>query len=208
MKKYSMNEIVIENLSKRYRRTFIFKGVNLILDSNKYNFLVGSNGTGKSTFIKCLLGEVKYEGVIEIQNKIIAYAPERINLPDYVSVSNFLLLLSRITNKEISLNKEKMNYYIKHFFLEPYVKMPICKLSQGNRQKLILIQALMTEGDIYIFDEPLTGLDETSQKAFLNELRIKKNQQKMIIISTHRLDAYRFRNKNIIHFPLGGAIND
>lgn len=203
-----MNEIVIENLSKRYRRTFIFKGVNLTLDSNKYNFLVGSNGTGKSTFIKCLLGEVKYEGVIETKNQIIAYSPERINLPDYVSVSNFLLLLSRITNKEISLNKEKMNYYIKHFFLEPYVKMPICKLSQGNRQKLILIQALMTEGDIYIFDEPLTGLDETSQKAFLNELRIKKNQQKMIIISTHRLDAYRFRNKNIIHFPLEGVIND
>lgn len=203
-----MNEIVIENLSKRYRRTFIFKGVNLTLDSNKYNFLVGSNGTGKSTFIKCLLGEVRYEGVIETQNQIIAYAPERINLPDYVSVSNFLLLLSRITNKKISMNKEKMNYYIKHFFLEPYIKMPICKLSQGNRQKLILIQALMTEGDIYIFDEPLTGLDETSQKAFLDELRIKKNQQKLIIISTHRLDAYRFRNKNIIHFPLEGEKND
>ncbi len=203
-----MNEIIIENLSKRYRRTFIFKGVNLTLDSKKYNFLVGSNGTGKSTFIKCLLGEVKYDGLIETKNQVIAYAPERITLPDYVSVSNFLLLLSRITNKKVSENKEKMDYYIKLFFLGPYIKMPICKLSQGNRQKLILIQALMTEGDVYIFDEPLTGLDETSQKAFLKELRIKKNQQKMIIISTHRLEEYRFRNKNIIHFPLEGVADD
>lgn len=185
----------------------VFKNVDLIIDSQKYNFLVGQNGTGKSTFIKCLLGEVKYDGTIDLSNLKIAYAPERINLPDYISVTNFLTLLARIDDHNLASIKGKIKYYLKNFNLEQYEKIPICKLSQGNRQKIILIQALMTEGDIYIFDEPLTGLDENSQKVFIEELKKKKSEKKLIIISTHRLDSYKLRNKNIIQFPLQEVVS-
>lgn len=202
-----MIQISIENLAKKYRRMVVFKDVDLVIDSEKYNFLVGPNGTGKSTFIKCLLGEVKYSGIINISKSRIAYAPERINLPDYISVINFLILLARIDNHNLSAIREKIMYYLKNFNLEQYEKVPICKLSQGNRQKIILIQALMTEGDIYIFDEPLTGLDENSQRVFIQELKKKKSEKKLIIISTHRLDSYKFRSKNIIHFPLQEVAN-
>lgn len=202
-----MTTISIENLAKKYRSTTIFKDVDLVIDSQKYNFLVGQNGTGKSTFIKCLLGEVKYDGIIKLSNSRIAYAPERVNLPDYISVVNFLTLIGRIDDYSLVSIKEKIKYYLKNFSLEQYEKMPIYKLSQGNRQKIILIQALMTEGDIYIFDEPLNGLDETSQKVFIQELKKKKRKNKLIIISTHRLDSYKFRNKNIIQFPLQEVAN-
>lgn len=202
-----MIQISIENLAKKYRRMVVFKNVDLVIDSKKYNFLVGQNGTGKSTFIKCLLGEVKYDGIINLSNLRISYAPERINLPDYISVINFLTLLAKIDDYNLATIREKIKYYLKNFDLEQYKKMPLCKLSQGNRQKVILIQALMMEGDIYIFDEPLTGLDENSQNVFIQELKKKKSEKKLIIISTHRLDSYKFRSKNIIHFPLQEVVN-
>ena len=196
-----MKQIRIERLMKKYRQVIIFQDIDLVIDNQKYNFLVGGNGTGKSTFIHCLLGEVKYDGKIDIGESSIAYVPERMHLPDYISVSNFLVLLARLDHNHISSIYDKVKYYLKLFSLEIYEHKPICKLSQGNRQKVILIQALMKDSDIYIFDEPLTGLDIHSQKVFLDELRKKKNQDKLIIVSTHRIENYKYRNKNIIQFP-------
>lgn len=203
-----MKQIRIERLMKKYRQVIIFQDIDLVIDNQKYNFLVGGNGTGKSTFIHCLLGEVKYDGKIDIGESSIAYVPERMHLPDYISVSNFLVLLARLNHNHISSIYDKVKYYLKLFSLEIYEHKPICKLSQGNRQKVILIQALMKDSDIYIFDEPLTGLDIHSQKVFLDELRKKKNQDKLIIVSTHRIENYKYRNKNIIQFPLEGRPND
>jgi ABC superfamily ATP binding cassette transporter, ABC protein len=203
-----MKQIRIERLMKKYRQVIIFQDIDLVIDNQKYNFLVGGNGTGKSTFIHCLLGEVKYDGKIDIGESSIAYVPERMHLPDYISVSNFLVLLARLDHNHISSIYDKVKYYLKLFSLEIYEHKPICKLSQGNRQKVILIQALMKDSDIYIFDEPLTGLDIHSQKVFLDELRKKKNQDKLIIVSTHRIENYKYRNKNIIQFPLEGRPND
>ncbi len=203
-----MKQIRIERLMKKYRQVIIFQDIDLVIDNQKYNFLVGGNGTGKSTFIHCLLGEVKYDGKIDIGESSIAYVPERMHLPDYISVSNFLVLLARLDHNHISSIYDKVKYYLKLFSLEIYEHKPICKLSQGNRQKVILIQALMKDSDIYIFDEPLTGLDIHSQKVFLDELRKKKNQDKLIIVSTHRIENYKYRNKNIIQFPLERRPND
>lgn len=203
-----MKQIRIERLMKKYRQVIIFQDIDLVIDNQKYNFLVGGNGTGKSTFIHCLLGEVKYDGKIDIGESSIAYVPERMHLPDYISVSNFLVLLARLDHNYISSIYDKVKYYLKLFSLEIYEHKPICKLSQGNRQKVILIQALMRDSDIYIFDEPLTGLDIHSQKVFLDELRKKKNQDKLIIVSTHRIENYKYRNKNIIQFPLERRPND
>lgn len=203
-----MKQIRIERLMKKYRQVIIFQDIDLVIDNQKYNFLVGGNGTGKSTFIHCLLGEVKYDGKIDIGESSIAYVPERMHLPDYISVSNFLVLLARLDHNHISSIYDKVKYYLKLFSLEIYEHKPICKLSQGNRQKVILIQALMKDSDIYIFDEPLTGLDIHSQKVFLDELRKKNNQDKLIIVSTHRIENYKYRNKNIIQFPLERRPND
>ena len=76
-----MKQIRIERLMKKYRQVIIFQDIDLVIDNQKYNFLVGGNGTGKSTFIHCLLGEVKYDGKIDIGESSIAYVPERMHLP-------------------------------------------------------------------------------------------------------------------------------
>lgn len=197
-----MKQITINNLTKNYRRKTIFRNVNLKLTNEKINFLVGDNGSGKSTFIKCLLNQVKYEGIIDKCNLLIGYAPEKVVLPDYMTMKDYLITLSKINSNSKDYSSV-LKYYMSIFSIEKYYEQPIYKLSKGTKQKITLIQALMSNSDIYIFDEPLNGLDERSQRFFINDIRRLFNLEKIIIISTHYLDSYKFKNKMIINFPLG-----
>lgn len=197
-----MPQIELKNVTKYYGKTEIFKNVNLIFDSKYYNFLIGENGSGKSTLIKCIIDEIKYSGVINKKDYSISYSPEKIILPDYVTVYNFLSLL--VMNKKAiysSLSKIIEEYLIK-FNIEKYKNKIIHELSKGTKQKIILIQTLLSDSDIYIFDEPLSGLDEDSKKSFLDELRKLKKLSKIIIISTHHYKQYNFKYKKIYTFPL------
>lgn len=198
-----MCQIRIRNLKKSYKRHCIFEYVHLDLDNRMYHFLIGANGTGKSTFIKCILEEVKYSGIIQKSSQSIAYVPEKIILPDYVLVRHYLYWMGKIQYQNDSQLKEKILEYLHRFEIENYADVPICQLSQGTRQKVILIQALISDADIYIFDEPLRGLDEYSKKCFIEEIRKLKRKDKLIMISTHALEQYHVRKKHIISFPLG-----
>ncbi len=204
-----MCQIRIRNLKKSYKRHCIFDHVHLDLDERMYHFLIGENGAGKSTFIKCILSEVKYSGIIQKTSQVISYVPEKIILPDYVIVKDYLYWMGKIQcQKDVQL-KETIHHYLHRFAIENYVDVPICHLSQGTRQKVVLIQALLNDADIYIFDEPLRGLDEHSKKCFIEEMRKLKQKGKLIMISTHTLEQYRVRNKHMISFPLGeGYVSD
>ncbi len=197
-----MCQIITENLTKNYKKRPIFTNVNICLDSSKYNFFIGENGTGKSTMIKCLLDEIKYSGKINKHNLTFSYAPEAILLPEYISVYNFLLLIAMVKRKDKQEVIKLIDNYLKLFVIEKYRYHLIHQLSKGTRQKIILIQALLTKADVYIFDEPLSGLDLESRKNFIVEIRKLKRKNKLIIIATHFIDEYKFRYKNIYKFPL------
>ncbi len=197
-----MNQILIIDLTKKYKEKTIIKNKSLTIDGDNYNFLIGPNGTGKTTFIKCLLGEIKYEGKIEKNNLTIAYAPENLVMPDYVTMYDFLklLYLNKVQSNECI--DSKIIYYLELFSIKDYKDMLICKLSKGTKQKMVLIQALFCNCDIYIFDEPFDGLDEKTRKIFVSQLIKIKKRKKIIIISTHYIKEYHIRLKRIFHFPL------
>ena len=196
-----MLEVTINNLTKHYGKNEVLNNVNMTFDSNSYNFLVGENGSGKSTLIKCILDEINYQGEIDKKGYKIAYAPEKIVLPDYVTLHNFLVLLGLNKIKKIKEVNELIDYYLQIFNIEKYKNKLICELSKGTRQKIILIQTLMDSSDVYIFDEPLSGLDIESRKNFMEELKKLKRKSKIIIISTHYLNQYKFKYKKVFNFP-------
>lgn len=200
-----MCQLVIHSLTKKYGSSVVFENVSMVLSSVDYNFLIGGNGTGKSTFIKCLLDEVKYDGRIEKDNLVFSYSPEKIILPDYITINNFLLLLFVNCNVNITDKEKLIDYYLCLFAIEKYKNVVMCKLSKGTRQKVILIQALMNKADVYIFDEPLSGLDDISRKNFISEIKKLKLKSKLIIICTHHLKEYRFKQKKVFNFPLVGG---
>ena len=191
-------QIEINNLSKKYGKNKILNNLSLCITNNKYNFITGTNGVGKSTFIKCINGIIDYEGYINNDKYKISYCPDKVHLPDFLSLKNFLLLIGKTANIPNSILYNKILYYINKFQIDRFINTPIIKLSKGTRQKILLIQCFLKEADVYIFDEPLSGLDEISQKLFFEELEELRNVDKLIMIITHQMNKYPFKDINKI----------
>lgn len=174
-------EIRTISLTKRYRKYTVFENLNLVFQNDNINFLVSENGSGKSTLIKCILNLIKYDGRIETNCKIKSYCPEKINLPDFITIEYFLSLFN--------INLEKANLLLEKFKLNSNLK--VNELSKGMHQKILIIQCLCKEADVYLFDEPLNGLDSKSEKVFLEEIKALFNKNKLIIISSHQIEHYQ-----------------
>lgn len=183
-------QVQIKNLTKKYGKKIIINNLNLTIDNTRYNIIKGHNGCGKSTLIKCIMNLVKYEGQI-INNNSIYYVPEKIYLPPLIKVSDFLNILSKDKNKLI-------NEYLIKFDILKYKDKYLNKLSLGTKQKIMIISSLMNDSDMYIFDEPLNGLDDFSVDVFLEELKLLKKHGKIIVIILHDSSRLSLRSKRII----------
>ncbi len=191
--------IEVSNLYKSFGKKEVLKDVNLKITNEKYNFIVGGNGLGKSTLVKCLNGIINYEGYINNKTYNISYCPDKVNLPDYITLYNFLYLLGKTNKIPIKDLTSRLEALIEKFKISEYKNTPIIKLSKGTRQKILIIQCLLKESDVYIFDEPLNGLDENTKNVFIDEIKKLKSLEKLILIITHNVNVYPFKNINTIN---------
>lgn len=196
--------IKISNLVKKYQKNEILNIKDFQFNKGKSYIIVGSNGSGKSTLIKCLLGINKINsGSIYLNSKNIGYVPERFYFPDFCTIEKFLINISELYN--VYENHHLIGYYCDLFNLNK--KKLLSKLSKGMMQKVIIIQSLIHNSDLFIMDEPLNGLDFKSQNIFFEIIEEIKKENKTIIIATHYpqfyINSYDYRlkieNKNIIY---------
>ena len=179
--------IVIKNLMKKYKN-------NLVLNIPYFNFksgnsymIIGCNGSGKSTLIKCLLGINKIDsGFIDLRTDNIGYIPEKYYFPDFCSINKFLQCILDLY--DLQKNNILIDYYCNKFSLDK--NKSISKLSKGMMQKVLIIQSLIHDAHLYIFDEPLNGLDSRSQKIFFDIVDELKEKDKTVIITTHYPEFY------------------
>lgn len=183
-------------ISKKYDNNIIFNNFSCEFNNQLINFITGVNGVGKSTLIACFLEFIKYEGKIEHNLNKIVYQPERVILPDYIKLIDYLILIGQVHHEDVSLKLEKL---LKKFDLEKVLFKELITLSKGTRQKVLIIQSLMLTADAYIFDEPLSGLDPLSQKNFVEEINRLYQEKKLIIIITHFMEQYNLSNTKIIN---------
>ena len=191
-----MKYLVINKLTKSYGNNLIFQDLSLKLESDKVYFLTSENGSGKTTFLKCLLKETFYEGEIFDKNLKYVYLPERPLVPDYIRMNTFLNTFFLFEHK--SVNEIVINHYLSEFEISRFKDSFIKNLSKGSKQKMMIVKTLLEEGDIYLFDEPLSGLDQKSRKKFMDFIYALNKEDKIIIIATHYYDDYYFTNKERI----------
>lgn len=191
-----MKYIKCENITKSFGNNIVLNKFNYEFNSDNINFITGANGIGKSTLISCILEFLKFDGAITSNLEKIAYQPEKVVLPDYMKAKDYLVLIGKIYKQNC---EKRINELIELFSLEEVLKKDIIKLSKGMRQKIVLIQTLMVEADAYFFDEPLSGLDPTSQEKFRKELEKLWRKDKLIIIVTHFIEQFLIENKKIIN---------
>lgn len=173
--------IIINGLKKYYNKNLVLEIDNFHFLKAKSYLLLGSNGSGKSTLIKCIIGLINYQGNIKRNYSRIAYVPERFPEISLISTKSFLDNL--MLDGEKSIRGEIIGLFSNYFTLD--TKKKICNLSKGNLQKFVIIQALINNADVFIFDEALNGLDKINQSKFIGLINLLRRCNKTIIITSH-----------------------
>lgn len=185
-------EIVINNLSKKFKEEQILKDINMTLKSGNIYGIVGANGSGKSVLLKIICsfylpseGNVLIDGINYCSNNdfpkdIRALIEKNAFIPDLSGYEN-LNLLAKIQNK---IGKNEIENALKIVNLYEEKDKKFSKYSMGMKQKLGIASVLMEDPNIIILDEPFNGIDEESKEKIANEL-IKIKNEKIIIITSH-----------------------
>ena len=203
-----MVAIEIENVDKNFtqttgliRRTTINKNIlsNVSFSVNKGEIfgLVGLNGTGKTTMIKIILdllnadkGNIKIFGkdnTLPSSRASINYLPEKFSPSQYLTGYEFLKISMLFFKKE--LNKNKADKIAERLDLDPKIlKNIVKKYSKGMGQKLGLLSCLLSEAELLILDEPMSGLDPKARALLKNILLEYAKGGNKIFFSSHILN--------------------
>ena len=184
-----MKTIKLINISKSFKDKFILNDISYEFIENNVYLLTGENGSGKSTLIKIILGFIRSTKGLIINNLVHGYTPDKINIPQYITVKEFIELLIKIRRCNNEYQK-----YIDLFNLNSFLSKKVNELSKGTFQKLLIIQSFLHNPDLLVFDEPLNGLDNHMQKVFVKLLKKSQKENKIIIIATHYTDIYKTLN--------------
>ena len=190
--------IVISNLRKKYGQKEVLKGLNYTFKDNQHYLIKGENGIGKSTLIKSIMRQIKFEGECQVLGRI-AYAPEDPILPSFMTVYSFIKTFSTITNDIDDIDKV-IGEELKNYNLVGYEKKQMGSLSKGEKMKVNIIQALIAPSEILILDEPLSGLDTESKKVLLKRI---KEDRRLIIVISHETIAFRKSNFTMLRIKDG-----
>lgn len=178
----------LENVTKKYKNKTVVDNLLLSIEGGEVFALLGANGAGKTTTIKMILGLAKVsEGNITIEEgKKIGYSPETPYFPPYLTAMEVMKYYAGIEGDKTKKDKEYLKSLLDITGLED-TKTKVKDYSKGMIQRLALAQALISDPDILILDEPTAGLDALGRKHNLELLKKLKEQGKTIIINSHIL---------------------
>ncbi len=190
-----MSLIEIKNLTKDYGNNQGIFNINLNIEKGEMVGFVGTNGSGKTTtirnimgFIKPTSGEVKVNGLSSYEHaseisKLIGYVPGEIAFPDLPTGIDFLKCQAEFLNLK---NMDYANELIERLQLDPRANLK--RMSKGMKQKTALVAALMNDAPIIILDEPTTGLDPLMRDTFLDIIKKEHAKGKTIFMSSHMFE--------------------
>ena len=199
-----MSIITLKEVTKTYKKGFRgipFKAVDKLcvsVEENRITGFVGPNGAGKTTTIKMVMGLVKPdEGSIKIRNtdaslplsrSKVAYVSEQPYLYRHLSVKETLCFFSRLIGLEKSKIQREVGRVLEIVELTGKEKMRIKDMSKGMQQRLNMACGLLGDPDLFILDEPMSGLDPPARRLFRNLFLELGRAGKTIFFSTHILE--------------------
>ena len=177
----------VENISYRINSRILFNNISFDTSNSGLTLITGKNGSGKSTLLKVLLGIVQpYSGSLISEEKV-SYVPDSSD-NYFIGLSPNLLFefLQKQFFIETNLFEERLRELREQFYLnEKLMTQTIQSLSLGEKKKVMLIAAFLLDSDLYIMDEPLSGLDQISVENLLQLMEQKINLGKHFIIVSH-----------------------
>jgi ABC-2 type transport system ATP-binding protein len=190
----TMPALRTEGLSKNFGAVAALSDLDLEVAAGEVVGYLGPNGAGKTTTIRLVLGLLRATaGRAEVfgldaqtrtveAHRRLAYVAGEANLWPSLTGAETLRLLGRVQGH---VDELYMDALIERFDLDPAKK--VRSYSKGNRQKLILIAALMSRADLLILDEPTSGLDPLMEQAFRHSVLEAKERGQTVFLSSHIL---------------------
>ena len=188
----------VENMSVKIGSDRILKDINLHVHCREMVALIGPNGAGKSTFLKAILGQREYEGVIAFsepgqrsKKPRIGYVPQSpaFDPSDPVSVADLFACCMSRRPAFLGLGKamrETVLEYLERVHGEDLIDKRIGTLSGGELQRVLLALALEPMPNILILDEPLSGVDVEGMVTLMDMVdEIRQEYDLSILMTTH-----------------------
>jgi len=193
--------LAAKGLYKFYGSVPAVQDVTFSLEPGQVLGYLGPNGSGKSTTVKMLTGlleptdgEITHNGQnihkdLVAYRKRLGYVPEEANLYPYLTGQEYLDMIGTLRDMPDSRRNTRINSLLELFSLWPHRHVTLGSYSKGMRQRILLIAALMDNPDLFILDEPLSGLDVTSALIIKNIVQALSARGKSIFYCSHILEV-------------------
>lgn len=190
-----MSVIKAEKLTKDYGNGRGIFDLDLSIEQGEMIGYVGTNGSGKTTTIRHIMGFLKpTNGTVSVNGlsswehsseivKNVGYVPGEIAFPDLKTGIDFLKCQADFLNLD---DMSYANELIERLQLDPRANLK--RMSKGMKQKTALVAALMNDAPIIILDEPTTGLDPLMRATFLDIIKEEHKKGKTVFMSSHSFD--------------------
>jgi Cu-processing system ATP-binding protein len=203
--------IIASNVTKTFGKLKALDNVSVNCLKGQTIALIGPNGSGKTTIIKCILGMVvPQSGFITFdKNNIlhdwsyrerIGYMPQIGRYPDNMSIEQVFSMMKDIRKSSSSSIDEEL---IEEFGLNAIMNKKMRTLSGGTRQKVSASLAFLFNPDVLILDEPTAGLDPVASEVLKKKIVQEKQQGKLILITSHILSELDDVVSEIIYMQEG-----
>lgn len=195
----------IHDMTVSYGRKPVLWNIDLTVPKGKLIGIIGPNGAGKSTLIKAAMdllpldsGFIKFfdQPFKEVRQKI-SYVPQRESVDWDFPASVFdVVLMGRYGKIGMFRRPRKADREIawdclRKVGMESFAKRQIAQLSGGQQQRVFIARALAQQADLYLMDEPFSGVDAATEKAIVNLLREMANKDKTVIVVHHDLQSVK-----------------
>jgi len=194
------SSIDVSHLTKAYGQTIALNDVTLSVGTGEVRGLLGPNGSGKSSLMKTIMGLTKPSyGSIQVLGydvrsrpmeikKIVGYVPESPRLYEFLTATEYLDFIADVRGLPYEQKKERIARFVDALDLEGKQGDMISSYSQGMKQKVAIIGALLHRPRVLLMDEPLNGLDPKSARLVKELIHGLAKEGVSVVFSTHILE--------------------
>ena len=219
-----MKIIKVKNLKKSFGYNHVLKGIDIEIEEGEVVVVVGSSGSGKSTFLRCLnlleeptSGEITIDGVKLTDKKVdlntlrreVGMVFQQFNLfPNYNVIDNIKLAPKKLRKTSDQAATKKAKELLDSVGLLNKAKEFPVNLSGGQKQRVAIARALAMEPKIMLFDEPTSALDPEMIGEVLDVIRNVATKGMTMVIVTHEMKFAREVGTRMIFLDKGVIIED
>jgi ABC-2 type transport system ATP-binding protein len=211
-----MKAVIVNNLSKMFNSFNAVKELSFHINEGQCVGLLGTNGAGKSTTIKTIIGQLKpTSGHVEVfgvnpttspkeAHQFIGYIPDNQTIYEDITVKQNIDVFRKIHG----LDPARTDEIIEQIELSEKINTKVKDLSKGLRQRVLIARALIHNPKLILLDEPTTGLDPSSANSIYQLLEKLKKEGSSILLTTHLMNDVERLCDHVVFLDKGQKVEE